>query len=113
MSTVAERAERGAALLDARRPGWWREIDLGRLDIIDGCNCVAGQLGNGRFLATYDALGMDSPADEIAHGFNSADHDYLGAPGDVIEAVEAECVALTEAWRTLILARRAAAEVPA
>jgi hypothetical protein len=30
---LAERVERGAALLDERRPGWWEATQLGALDL--------------------------------------------------------------------------------
>ena len=42
-ASVAERVAAGARWLDEHRPGWDREIDLGRLDIRDECNCVIGQ----------------------------------------------------------------------
>lgn len=44
MLMVQERVQRGMKLLDEKRPGWWKEIDLGKLCIIS-CNwCVLGQL---------------------------------------------------------------------
>lgn len=92
MSTVAERAERGAALLDERRPGWWREIDLGTLDIDSVCNCIAGQLGG--YAETLQALGLD----------DGAEYDY-GFDGGSFASVQA----LTPAWRDLIEKRRAEA----
>ncbi len=33
MATIAQRVAAGAALLDEKRPGWWRRIDLDTLDI--------------------------------------------------------------------------------
>ena len=36
--------ERGAALLDERRPRWWERIDIGRLDIRSPENCILGQV---------------------------------------------------------------------
>ena len=42
-----ERVARGAALLDARYPGWEGYLDLGRLDMLNIDLCVAGQVGNG------------------------------------------------------------------
>lgn len=43
---IRERVERTAALLDRYYPTWAREdrIDLSKLDMGDGCNCVGGQL---------------------------------------------------------------------
>jgi hypothetical protein len=39
-----ERAERGAALLDEKVPGWEHRIDLGRLEMEHSCRCVLGQV---------------------------------------------------------------------
>jgi hypothetical protein len=55
---LAERVERGAALLDERRPGWWDEVDVGRLDF-DSCEeCVLGQLW-GSYGSGKKRLGLD------------------------------------------------------
>lgn len=102
MSTVAERAERGAALLDERRPGWWQGIDLGRLDIGSTCNCVVGQVyaagGFGAFTRALYALGVGGWDQDEEHGFDAECSEYAE---------------LTAAWRDLVLSRRAAAEMPA
>lgn len=107
MDAVAERVERGAQLLDEKRPGWWQEIDLRRLDIDSPCNCIAGQLGGstgaGGYLAVIRSLDLTG-TEEVRCGFE-ADDDY--------DWLADEYAALTDAWRTLILARRAAAQVPA
>lgn len=39
-----EAAATGAAFLDERFPGWAEQIDLERLDLEAGCDCVLGQL---------------------------------------------------------------------
>jgi hypothetical protein len=96
--SIAERVERGAALLDAKRPGWWRDIGLGRLDIKSSCDCIAGQLGD--YARTVEALGLYEYDAEAAHGFEA-------------EESQDEYPALTEAWRDLILGRREQAQVPA
>jgi hypothetical protein len=44
MSRITERVARGAALLDAKRPGWASRIDLVALDITSTSNCILGQL---------------------------------------------------------------------
>mgnify|MGYP001564744249 FL=1 len=36
--------ERGAEVLDRVYPGWWRKIDLDRLDMKDCSDCLLGQL---------------------------------------------------------------------
>lgn len=38
------RVARGAAQLDAVRPGWFTEIDVGTLTLCNPCQCVVGQL---------------------------------------------------------------------
>jgi hypothetical protein len=95
MSTVAERVERGAALLDAKRPGWWRDIDLGRLDIWSCHDCIGGQLDGG-YDATMDLLGVWDVEEARDLGFD----DRGLCPED------GEYAALTEAWRDLITKHR-------
>ena len=97
MPTITERVERGAALLDEKMPGWWQRVDLGRLDIESGCNCVIGQLGS--YPETSEGFGLLSSLDDFTHGFDG------GEPDDYR--------ALTKAWRDLILARYVAASVTA
>jgi hypothetical protein len=89
MSTIADRVEHGAALLDAKRPGWWQQIDLGRLNIESPCDCVIGQLGS--YPETTRSLGLHISLDDWLHGFE----------GD-------EYAELTDAWRDLIQQRRLA-----
>lgn len=38
------RVQRGAALLDRDRPGWFNRIDVGTLTLSDPCGCIVGQL---------------------------------------------------------------------
>jgi len=101
---IAERVERGAALLDGQHPGWYRRIDLARLDLKDGCNCVVGQLGQvsrddgERYLEEVAALGISDVKGEVAHGFEAE------WPARIRDDYEP----LTQAWRELITARLAA-----
>lgn len=37
-------AARGAALLDRVKPGWFHMVNLATLDIMDGANCILGQV---------------------------------------------------------------------
>ena len=39
----AEKAERGAKLLDEKMPGWWANIKTDRLAMGSICDCVLGQ----------------------------------------------------------------------
>lgn len=36
--------DRGAALLDKKKPGWWKQIVFKNLDMGDSCRCVLGQV---------------------------------------------------------------------
>lgn len=100
MNDITERVQRGAALLDEKRPGWWREIDLGRLDIGSSCNCVGGQLSGGlcSFSVTMESLDLDGEEEFTGHGFEADGNDHA--------TVEADYAALTVVWRDLITARR-------
>ena len=66
MATVAERVARGAALLDDKDPGWWRDegeraIRLGNLEMAEPEHCVLGQRCPVTVLAAFCHL---SPGDE-------------------------------------------------
>lgn len=39
-----QRVAKGAALLDAQRPGWAQRINVRELDMSSGCFCILGQL---------------------------------------------------------------------
>lgn len=65
---LAERAARGAKLLDERRPLWFEEIDLGRLDMESTCDCVLGQVFTGGYLIGLEMLEIGT--DEPDYGFD-------------------------------------------
>jgi hypothetical protein len=101
MATIAERVARGAALLDEREPGWWKRIDLGKLDLASTCRCVLGQLWDdapelwfdtGPYKRALDELGLYHGKDEDL-GFDREDGEHYPP--------------LTAAWRELIEDRRA------
>lgn len=113
---------RGVALLDERRPGWWTQIDLDRLDMSQGlfyeaprgrydCGCICAQTGfvygsareqgfeapYGSFCGELDALGIgDRPED---YGF------HCGRVTSMTD-MRARYVALTAEWREVILRLR-------
>jgi hypothetical protein len=103
-AAIAERVAAGAALLDEKRPGWWRQVDLAVLDLEDCRLCVIGQLfgpeweySRGSYGAGLAALGLDAGRyEEFAYGFD-------------IENFR-EFADLTAEWRRLVAARRLAAE---
>jgi hypothetical protein len=118
VSTVAERVAKGAALLDEREPGWWRDIDVDRLDLSSPCRCVLGQLTTDlteeddwdavcvrfgiRPWNTHNGLPTDYEL-----GFNAVECRYHEPP------TGEEYDALTEEWLRVIAARRAVEAVPA
>jgi hypothetical protein len=77
MSTdYAARVAKGVALLDEKRPGWERELDLDRLDIADGTRCVTAQLsGKDSWLTGMRQLGLEIET-YTEHGFRAPDEEY-------------------------------------
>jgi hypothetical protein len=123
MTAITERVERGAALLDERRPDWWREIDLDRLALKSPCNCVLGQIGErqygpstyslGRYSDGLDLMGL-RPLDGRDYGFDmDIDPDAFTDWKEGEAAVKRDFDALTAAWRGLITKRRESAAVTA
>jgi hypothetical protein len=104
-AAVAERVARGAALLDARAPGWAERVKLDALEMVSPCLCVLGQLfaappapveRDGYWIG-LERLGI--PAHPVnrpaAYGFAEENPDS-GA-----------YLALTDEWERVIAARRA------
>ena len=62
-----ERVQRGAALLDEKRPGWADKINIATLRMSSECACILGQL-EGMFWSAAQRLfggeGMDLPTVE-------------------------------------------------
>jgi hypothetical protein len=48
MNVYRSRVELGAQRLDAEQPGWYKDIDLGKLEMSSSCKCIVGQLGETR-----------------------------------------------------------------
>lgn len=109
----AARVAKGAALLDEKRPGWERLIDLGILDIESGFACVTAQLSGVRnFKVGREQLGLDK-ASYIAHGFNTeGDCDCCVSQEDLDRLPEgyhqdAAYATLNTLWKDLISKRLA------
>ena len=101
MTTIAERAARGAALLDEHKPGWWERIDLDTLALESPCRCILGQLWSAEhpddpYEIALDELDLHDKDEDF--GF-----DKYSGPGSW-----SEYALLTDAWHALIEARRAA-----
>ncbi len=80
-------------MLDLRRPGWYREINIAQLDIARGQDCICVQLFGG-YAEGIAALQIGRDAHE--YGFNVPWSGYTD---------------LTAAWRDVIAERRLA-EIP-
>lgn len=103
--TIPERVARGVALLDEKHPGWWERIDVDRLNLRSGCNCVLGQTWDGDYAGSstaymhhLDALLPEESYRDYEFGFDAEAEDG--------EEQDDEYDALTAEWRRVILARR-------
>lgn len=113
MSTIAERVARGAAMFDEELPGWWAvgRIDLTKLRMASGCDCVVGQMwepdedDDGDYDGFTDALRHDWLDLDLA----SAKSFGLFAENHWDDARQIEYDELTAEWRRVITERRAAA----
>lgn len=102
MSTVRERVERGAKLLDEHFPGWDRVVNSDELRMADFEHCVCGQvgkkylkLGASCYVSVVKKLGMLGNLNtQIAHGFESCEG----------------FLSLREEWRHLLRERKQANE---
>lgn len=114
MSTISERVQRGAELLDAGLPDWWQthRFDLAKFDLKSGCSCVVGQLWpqaggdpdhwDSAFDQAVNTAWLDLNWDTaVEYGF------YAGSPFDGDH--DAEYAELEREWRRVITERRAAA----
>jgi hypothetical protein len=92
------RVQRGAALLDAKRPGWAEQINIDTLEI-SGRSCVLYQLGG--YHAVASAIGA---YDDIEDG--GAAHGFFVPRGESAERENPTWDLLTAAWVQAITARR-------
>jgi hypothetical protein len=109
----AARVAKGVALLDEKRPGWERELDLEILDIEHGGRCVTAQLSGMRNGLTSYLDGMEqlelTPGDRgtyVAHGFNAADSMVSAQDYSQSDAY----ATLNSLWRDVVTERLTAAQ---
>ena len=93
--------ERGASLLDEKRPGWENEIDVDRLDMNNFKNCVLGQV-YGEYDAGLVQLGIRILSTEaIRSGFDAVTRE--SCPETTFSG---RYNALTEDWKQQIADRQ-------
>jgi hypothetical protein len=105
----AARVAKGVALLDEKRPGWERQIDLETLNIRNGYCCVTAQLsGESRWYVGMEQLGLSEGdyGTYVAHGFNA--ESYL--PGDQNYDSDDVYPVLNSLWRDVVTERLTAAQ---
>lgn len=105
--TGTEAVASGAQLLDEKYPGWYDKIDLEALNIMDGCSCICGQLGE------YERMEWDTFSERLAGRTykrswdDTSEHrewaDFVTAHGFIEQRGE-----VLPAWKDAILARREA-----
>jgi len=88
MASVEERVAAGAALLDERKPDWFKSIDCAALEISSCNRCICGQL-YGDYSTGTGALGVAARASEYGFVVNGGTADEFN-----------------EAWREAIAQRR-------
>ncbi len=102
----AERAARGAALLDQRWPGWAREIDPGRLDLASSEDDVLGQLYGSFDEGLGELVRQDVNPDAWADTDWAATHGF-DLPAEIgLDQEPAAYVELTRCWQAEIAPRR-------
>ena len=85
-AVLRARVERGAALLDAEKPGWCERIDVPTLDIRDANHCVLAQV----YPSFSEGL-TELDIWEESLGFSSGADDYPKLETLWREAIEARC----------------------
>lgn len=102
MSKPSERVAAGAALLDERKPGWYQDIDLNRLDVFYSELCVVGQVYGNYWLGLH-ILNLEW-RDAISNGFFAKPSLIWFLPGGKRLAYDE----LNVHWRAEITKRRIA-----
>lgn len=113
-----DRVYYGAKFLDAVRPNWTDDIDLDRLDLQDGDNCILGQLfddysrvggvtGSTHEWRHWADLGFIRYELDETHGCVYPAGYNSGIYMDGVSRRRMEFAFLENEWRSVILARRA------
>ncbi len=103
-ASACRRAARGAAYLDRVDPGWYRHVDLDRLELADGVRCVLGQR-YGAFFPGLTRAGLLNLTSAPLGSLSPVDYGFLCVQG-VDAAMQARDYALLNcAWRREIRRR--------
>lgn len=107
------RVQRGAGLLDARRPDWFQQVNIGTLTLDDCTECVLGQLYGDEFKAQKNAYGFPFGLGVKRLGLESdlnndmiRDHGFGIGDGDGDGERDGSFVRLQDAWIDAIADRR-------
>lgn len=92
-----ERAERGAALLDKRKPGWRDRVSTTWLDVSSVQNCPLGQTYGHYSTGKKELFGSDSWEETTAHGFTVS-------KSEAVLDLHGNYKLLTEAWKVVLSA---------
>lgn len=94
---LRENVQRGVQLLDQKKPGWAKRIDLGKLEMSDFCGCIIGQIFI-NYCEGLIALELEyRDYEEIDYGFE--------LPQDCLEREESWSL-LDSIWKEEITKRR-------
>lgn len=126
-SSIQDRVHRGAALLDAKFPGWVNDVNLTTLNLATTCDCILGQkFGDFSAGSRITGLAIETSSVPLSDGTKTKleEHGFLvNVRGSECEMfldvpvashrenarIDREYVALTQAWTELITDRRLAA----
>src|SRR5687767_14916509 len=105
---VDERVERGAQLLDRKRPRWFQEVDPSSLEINDIEKCILGQLyGN-----YHEGVRATCRRPLFVPNLVPAEHGFV-ATCEFRRDIDKEFALLDQKWVEAIERRRAAIEAKA
>lgn len=97
-----DRAKRGASFLDEEKPGWFESIDLNKLNMGDGSDCVIGQLFKDAD-RDYDDSSYFIGVEELHIGETGRLNEYtLGFMLKVTVGSSRNWELLTDAWKIQI-----------
>jgi len=92
----------GMNWLDENIPNWDNRIDLDRLDLFSGCDCIGGQLSNDSYSNFYDKYSLGDNQGKL--GFNL--HNLPNGIFSIDRGMREYLSLLTREWKKQIHMRR-------